>query len=388
MGNTTWIATCAFGLEALVARELKQLGYADLHVANGKVTFLADDEAIARCNIQLRCAERVLLQMGQFRATTFDQLFEQTRSLPWHDMIPEDACFPVEGKSIKSQLYSVSDCQAIVKKAIVEKMKQRYRRSWFDETGPRYTIEVALLDDIATLTIDTSGRGLHKRGYRKDQTAAPLKETLAAAMVLLSRWKPDRPFIDPFCGSGTIPIEAAMIGSNTAPGLGRSFAAEAWSKYSAKLWQMARQEAYDQVRMQEKTGILGCDIDPAALRIAQMNASLAGVKGKISFERKDALQLSSRYQYGYLICNPPYGERLATTKEVEALYRQMGQAFTRLDTWSLYILTSHPGLEKFMGRKADKRRKLFNGRIPCTYYQFFGPRPSLLRGPFAPMEEQ
>lgn len=384
MNHLELIATSAFGLESVVANELKKLGYENLFVENGKVTFRADPDAIARCNLWLRSADRLLIKIGEFKAVTFTELFEQTRALPWVDWLPENAEFPVEGKSIKSQLFSVSDCQAIVKKAIVEKMKEKYHRKWFDETGPRYKIEVALLSDIATLTIDTSGAGLHKRGYRKLSAEAPLKETLAAAMISLSRWKPDRAFIDPFCGSGTIPIEAALIGRNIAPGLGRDFAAEKWKNLDRNIWDKARIEAKDLIDNKQPLGIMGFDINSEVLELARYHAEKAGLKNLITFQRQAVKDLRSRYSYGYLICNPPYGERLSELKEVEKLYREMGEVFlNRLDTWSFYILTSHQHFEKVFGRKAAKRRKLYNGRIQCTFYQYFGPRPENLRGPFS-----
>ncbi len=382
MSQIELIATAAFGLEAIVAHELRQLGYQELQVENGRVTFSADIAAIARCNLWLRTADRLLLKVGEFEARSFEQLFEETKALNWNDWIPENAKFPVEGKSIKSKLFSVPDCQAIVKKAIVEKMKEKHKTKWFEETGPRYRVEVALLADKATLTIDTSGAGLHKRGYRKLSGEAPLKETLAAALINISRWKPDRAFIDPFCGSGTIPIEAALIGRNIAPGLGRDFVAESWPQMPRALWQRCREEARDSIRHDQPLGIRGGDLDNNAIKLAHYHAQEAGLKNLISFQQQDAQELNSRYKYGYLITNPPYGERLSEKEEVESLYRNIGQVFQRLDTWSFYILTSRPALEKLIKRKSNKRRKVYNGRIQCTYYQFFGPRPDNLEGPF------
>lgn len=383
MSNLELIATSAFGLESIVAGELKNLGYTDLKVENGKVSFPADITAVPHCNLWLRSADRLLIKVGEFEARSFTELFERTRSLPWADWIPEKAEFPVEGKSINSRLFSVSDCQAIVKKAIVEKMKVTYPCQWFEETGPRHLIQVALLKDIATLTIDTSGIGLHKRGYRQLAAVAPLKETLAAAMIIISRWKPDRAFIDPFCGSGTIPIEAALIGRNIAPGLNRDFAAEKWPLLSRKIWQSAREQARDLIDYAQPLGIMGFDIDSQVLNLARFHASQVGLKGAISFQQQPVSSLKSKYHYGYLICNPPYGERLADKKQVESLYRQMGEAFHRLDTWSYYVLTSHPNFEGLFKRQANKKRKLYNGRIQCNYHQFFGPKPDLLAGPFA-----
>lgn len=324
--------------------------------------------------------------MGEFEALSFEELFENTKSLPWDEWLPLDANFPVEGKSIKSKLFSVSDCQAIVKKAIVEKMKSKYKVKWFEETGARYRIEVALLNDRATLTIDTSGAGLHKRGYRKLSSEAPLKETLAAALVNISRWKPDRALIDPFCGSGTIPIEAALIGRNIAPGLTRDFAAQNWLNINKKLWEKTKEEAYDLIDHQQPLGIWGYDINPEVISLSRYHAKQAGVDKLISFQTRSVSELSSKYKYGYLICNPPYGERLSEQKEVESLYREMYEVFSRLDTWSYYIISSHPQFEKVFNRKSDKRRKLYNGRIQCTYHQYFGPKPQELKGPFGKSE--
>ena len=369
------IATAGFGLEAVVAREVKRLGYDDLTVENGGVTIRADLEAIPRLNLWLRCADRILVKMGEFPARSFEELFQNTRALPWADLIPEDGNFPVEGKSIKSQLFSVSDCQAIVKKAVVEKMKERYRLQWFPETGARYTIEVALLKDIATLTVDTSGAGLHKRGYRRLSAPAPLKETLAAALIDLSYWDNDRLLLDPFCGSGTIPIEAALIGLNIAPGSNREFAAEKWPLIPKKYWQLARSEARDRIKREKKLSIRGTDIDKDVLSLARYHARQAGVEEHIHFQAMPVSAVSSHDKYGCIICNPPYGERLEDKAAVEELYRQMGGVFRVLDSWSVYVLTAHQRFESLYGRTADRRRKLYNGRIQCCYYQFYGPRP-------------
>jgi len=383
MHKVDLIATAAFGLESIVANELKKLGYENQKVENGRVSFTADSDAIARCNLWLRCADRLQLKVGEFEARSFEELFEQTKALPWSDWLPENAEFPVEGKSIQSQLFSVPDCQAIVKKAIVEKMKIRYPRKWFEENGPKYRIQVALLKDRVTLTIDTSGAGLHKRGYRKLSSEAPLKETLAAALVSISRWKADRAFIDPCCGSGTIPIEAALMGRNIAPGLGRDFVAENWSQIPANLWRQAREEARDSILHQQPLGIMGFDVDSSVLDLARYHAKQAGLQDLVSFQQQDVRQLASKYNYGYLITNPPYGERLSEINEVEVLYRDMGKVFRKLDTWSFYIISSHPRFEELFQRKADKKRKLYNGRIQCNYFQFFGPKPEQMQGPFA-----
>ncbi|MGI6358570.1 MAG: THUMP domain-containing class I SAM-dependent RNA methyltransferase [Bacillota bacterium] len=375
MSRVRLVATAAFALESVVARELRELGYTDLEVENNQVTFWADQEAIARCNLWLRVADRVRLLLGRFTADTFDQLFEQTKALPWADWLPKDACFPVQGKSVRSQLSSVPDCQAVVKKAIVESLKQRYRQDWFPEDGPLYPIEVSILKDTVSLTIDTSGTALHKRGYRTLISEAPLKETLAAALIKLSFWSPARPFIDPFCGSGTLPIEAALIGLNRAPGRMRSFAAEQWPALPKQIWKNARAEAEALERRDQNLSIIGTDIDADVLKAARRNASAAGVERHIHWQQMEMSELRSSRKYGVIICNPPYGERLSDRDAVEQLYRQMGQTFGRLETWSCYILTAHPGFERFFGRRADRRRKLYNGDISCQYYQYYGPRP-------------
>jgi putative N6-adenine-specific DNA methylase len=369
------IATAVFGVEAVVGRELKKLGYEDQAVENGKVTFSGDESAICRTNLWLRSAERVLVKVGEFKALSFEELFEGTKALPWEDWIPEDAEFPVEGKSIDSKLFSVSDCQAIVKKAVVEKLKQKYKTEWFQETGPRYVIQVALLKDMAILTIDTSGAGLHKRGYRKLVSSAPLKETLASALLLISHWNRERVLVDPFCGSGTIPIEAALIGHNIAPGLNREFAAEHWPNLQADDWKKAREEAQDLVKRDMELRIHGSDIDEEVMSLARYHSRQAGVESSIHLQRMPMAELRSRYKYGIIICNPPYGERLSEKEEVEKLYREMGKTFSKLDAWSYYVITSHPEFEKFFGKKADKKGKLYNGRIQCNYYQYFGPPP-------------
>ncbi len=379
MSKIQLIATASFGIEAIVGRELNWLGYTDQFVENGRVTFAADESAICRTNLWLRSAERVLVKMGEFKALTFDALFEGTKALPWDEWLPANAQFPVDGRSVDSKLSSVPDCQAIVKKAIVEKLKLRYKKQWFEEDGPIYRIEVGLLKDIATLTIDTTGVGLHKRGYRTLNTGAPLKETLAASMLLISRWKPDRVLIDPFCGSGTIPIEAALIALNIAPGAKRSFSAEGWSQIPQQLWTQAREEAADKVRKMPEIRIHGSDIDDDAIGIARYHAQQAGVASDIHLQRMDVADISSRYKYGFIICNPPYGERLGEMPEVEKLYRNMGKIFKRFDTWSFYVMTSHPNFENLLGKKANKKRKLYNGRIQCNYYQFYGPQPPRIR---------
>lgn len=369
------IATATFGLEAIVAREVKDLGYGEALTENARVTFSADVGAIPRCNLWLRSADRVLVKVGEFEALTYDQLFEGTKALPWDEWLAADACFPVEGKSVRSKLFSVPDCQSIVKKAIVEKLKQRYHQEWFEETGPTYKIEIALLKDRATLTIDTSGPGLHKRGYRKLSAPALLKETLAAAMVGLSYWNPDRLLIDPFCGSGTIPIEAALRGLNIAPGLRREFSAAKWPQVAGALWCTARQEAQDLIKRDLQLKIMGTDIDEEVLSIARYHLKLAELEGQVHFQQASLDQLRNSHKYGCVICNPPYGERMGEAQEVERLYREMRRVFEPLDTWSFYILTACADFERIYGKKADRRRKLYNGRLECQYFQYYGPRP-------------
>ena len=369
------IATCSFGLEALVAKELKDLGYKQQTVENGKVTFNADLSAICRSNLWLRTADRVRLKVGEFKTTTFDDLFEQTKALPWPEILPLDATFPVDGKSVQSTLFSISDSQAIVKKAVVESMKNRYKTSWFKEDGPLYRIEISILRDIATLTIDTSGAGLHKRGYRETGSGAPLRETLAAALVLIARWQPDVTLIDPFCGSGTIPIEAALIGQNIAPGMNRNFAAEEWPTVPKTLWHEARRETHDLLNNNKALDLSGTDINPAAIKNARVNAAEAGVEDLIHFQVRPFSELSSKKKFGKVICNPPYGERLGNQSEVENLYQEMGRIYKVFDSWSWYTLTAHENFERLFGRRASKRRKLYNGNIKVHYYQYFGPQP-------------
>jgi putative N6-adenine-specific DNA methylase len=369
------IATSTFGLESVVKRELINLGYTDIKVENGKVTFVGDVSDIAKANIWLRTADRVLLKMGEFKALSFEELFEKTKALPWEEWITEDGEFTVVGKSVKSKLYSISDCQAIVKKAVVEKLKTKYNTEWFKETGPKFTIQVALLNDIATLTIDTSGEGLHKRGYRNKALEAPIKETLASALVQLSYWNPERLLLDPFCGSGTIAIEAAMIGKNIAPGLQRNFASEEWPRIGKDIWKKVRTEALKAIKQDLELKILASDIDSDAIEVAKENAFNAGVDDCIEFSVKDATSIKIKEQYGVIVTNPPYGERLGEKKEIQDLYRNMSKVFKKLDTWSIYVLTSYERFEKVFGRKADKKRKLYNGKIKVDYYQFYGPRP-------------
>jgi putative N6-adenine-specific DNA methylase len=375
MSKIEFIASTLFGVEAITAREVKELGYKDITVENGKVTFVGDEMALCRSNLWIRTAERIYVKIGEFTATTFEELFEGTKALPWEDWIPEDGRFPVEGYSIKSKLFSVSDCQAIVKKAVAERLKKKYKKEWFEENGATYKIKFSLMKDKVTLMIDTSGEGLHKRGYRVISNEAPLRETLAAAMIMLSFWKPHRPLIDPFCGSGTIPIEAAMIGINLAPGLKRQFVSEKWWRISNKLWKEAREEAIGAIKKDITLNIKGYDIDENAVKLSKDNARKASVEKYITFENAPLKDLKTDDKYGVIICNPPYGERMGELKEVEKLYKEMGKVFKKLDTWSFYILTSHERFEKLFGREASKKRKLYNGMLKTYYYQYYGPKP-------------
>jgi putative N6-adenine-specific DNA methylase len=375
MGTYHFIATAAFGLEAVVARELHQLGYTETKSHNGYVEFIGDEQAMARANLWLRTADRVHLLMGEFHADTFDALFEGTKALPWEEILPENACFPVEGRSVKSILSSVPACQSIVKKAIVEKLKQSYPRETFKETGALYRVEVAIHDDRALLTIDTSGPALHKRGYRPISAMAPIKETLAAALVLLSRWGAHRPFVDPLCGSGTIAIEAGMIALSMAPGLQRTFASEEWSLLSPRQWHDLREEAEMKIDLDIQPNIVASDVDDNVLRLAEQNIGVMGLNDIIRVVKQDVRDFRPQDAYGCIVTNPPYGERLMDTYSVESLYRTMGRSFGKADTWSSFVITSHPGFESLFGRKADKRRKLYNGRIQTNLYQYLGPLP-------------
>lgn len=375
MQQVKLLATAAMGLESVVAQEVKNLGYTDLTVENGKVIFDADISAIPRCNLWLRTADRVKVIVGEFYAKTFDQLFEGAKALDWDAYISEDGQFPVIGKSVKSTLYSVPDCQRIVKKAVAEKLKQRHGVALnMPETGALHRIEVAILKDKVTLTLDTSGNGLHKRGYRVGQGEAPLKETLAAALVQLTNWRPEYPLVDLFCGSGTILIEAALIGQNIAPGFNREFASEGWHFIPQKLWDEAFEEAERLANYDQPLNITGSDLDPKMIEIAKANAIEAGLADLITFKQMQAVDFYPREDNGYLISNPPYGERLNDEEEVKQMYRDLGVAMAKNRSWSSYVLTSHEQFEQLFGRKATKKRKLFNGFIKVDYYQFFGKR--------------
>ena len=375
MKEYTLIATTTFGLEAVCKRELIALGFEVLKTENGKVTFKSDARGIAKANLWLRTADRVLIVMGEFKALTFDQLFDQTKALPWQSIIPKNGKFVVNGKSVKSKLFSISDSQRIVKKAIVENLKSAYKVDWLEETGADYTVQVSLLKDVATITIDTSGVALHKRGYRIKSVEAPLKETLAAALILLSYWNKDRVLYDMFCGSGTIPIEAAMIGRNIAPGLARDFASKEWEIIPKEVWKQVQKEAYQAIDYSSDITIYASDINERNLHIAKGNAIEAGVDDCIEFEVNDFADVEVKDDYGILISNPPYGERLSEQDKVKRLYRKLGKKLIPLKTWSTYYLTSYKEFEQAFGKQSDRKRKLYNGRIETWYYQYYGPRP-------------
>ena len=366
------VATSAMGLESIVAEEVQNLGY-ETRVDNGKVYFEGDETAIARCNLWLRVADRVKIVVAQFPATTFDQLFESTKKIEWERYLPVDASFPVSGKSVKSKLFSVPDCQAIVKKAIVERMKFHYKRLGFlDESGATFKIEVSILKDLATITIDTSGAGLHKRGYRTSQGEAPLKETLAAALVKISKWSPNRPFVDLFCGSGTIPLEAAMIGQNIAPGYNREFISEEWNWFKSKIWDEARDEADSLANYDQELMIYGSDIDHRMISIAESNAIEAGFGDLIQFKQMQATDFTTKLTDGVIISNPPYGERIGEKETIEQVIKNLGLVMKNYPTWSVYMLSSMENFEELYGKKATKKRKLFNGFIRTDLYQFWG----------------
>ena len=375
MARYNMIATAAFGIEAVVGQELKELGFEDVVIENGRCLFTTDEEGICKANLWLRSAERVFLEVGRFKAYSFAELFDKVEELPWERYIPEDGRFPVNAKSVKSKIFSLSDIQSISKKAIVKRLGSVYNISWFEEKGPEFPVHIAFLKDEVTVSIDTSGTGLHKRGYRAVGNEAPLKETLAAALVKISRWKPFIPLIDPMCGSGTILIEAAMIARNIAPGLNRKFVSEQWPMIDTETWKKIRQEAYQAIDLDTPLHIQGFDINQRSVKIAMENAEKAGLEEDIHFQVRDTKDLSSPKQYGYIITNPPYGERLSDQRQVELVYKMMGQSFGRLDTWSKYILTSHENFEQCYGSKSTKNRKLYNGRIKTYFYQYFGPRP-------------
>lgn len=377
MADYELIAPCHFGMEAVLKREIQKLGYDILKVEDGKVTFAGDEAAIVRANIFLRTTERILIKIGSFKATTFDELFEGTKALSWEHFIPEDGKFWVaKATSIKSKLFSPSDIQSIMKKAMVDRLKKKYNVNWFPEDGASFPLRVTIMKDVVTVGLDTSGDSLHKRGYRQATVKAPITETLAAALIMLTPWKWDRILVDPFCGSGTFPIEAAMIGANIAPGMNRSFSAEDWTHLiPKKAWYDAANEAEDQIRRDIEMDIQGYDIDPGAIKAAMENARLAEVDHLIHFQQRPVSQLSHRKKYGFVITNPPYGKRLEEEEDMPALYREIGEAFSHLDSWSFYLITAFDQAERYLGRKADKNRKIYNGMMKTYFYQYMGPKP-------------
>lgn len=371
------VAPCHFGMEAVLKREIYDLGYEITKVEDGRVIFEGDEEAICRSNIFLRTAERVMVQIGRFHATTFDELYENMKALPWEKWIPQDGKFWVKkASSVKSKLFSASDIQSICKKAMVDRLKMTYHTDWFEEDGASFPVRVFLLKDEVTVALDTTGEPLHKRGYRTWTSKAPISETLAAALIMLTPWRADRILVDPFCGSGTFLIEAAMMAANMAPGMNRSFTAEAWTHVIPKqLWYDTVEEAQEMVDLDVETDLQGYDLDPDMIKIARANAKQAGVEKLIHFQQRDVTDLKHSKKYGFIITNPPYGERLEEKKDLPALYTTIGEVYRNLDAWSLYMITSYEEAERYIGRKADKNRKLYNGMIRTYFYQFMGPKP-------------
>ena len=371
------IAPCHFGMEAVLKREVLDLGYEISTVEDGRVCFWGDAQAICDANVFLRTAERILLKVGSFKAETFDELFEKTRVLPWENYIPKNGKFWVtKAASVKSKLFSPSDIQSIMKKAMVERLRRIYGIEWFQEDGPAYPIRVFLMKDIVTIGIDTSGVSLHKRGYRQMTVKAPITETLASALIMLTPWHKDRILVDPFCGSGTFPIEAAMMAANIAPGMNRSFTAEKWTNFvGRKYWYGAIDEANDLVDDQIETDIQGYDIDGDIIKAARQNAREAGVDHLIHFQQRALQDLSHRKKYGFIITNPPYGQRLDSPEEMPELYRDIGTAYENLDSWSMYLITAYEDAQRYIGKKADKNRKIYNGMMRTYFYQYLGPKP-------------
>lgn len=371
------IALCHFGLEAVLKREIVDLGYEISAVEDGRVTFYGDEDAICRANIFLRTAERILVKVGSFRAVTFEELFEKTRALPWEEFIPKNSKFWVaKAASVKSKLFSPSDIQSIMKKAMVRRLSEKYKIEWFPEDGAAYPVRVFLMKDVVTVGIDTSGVSLHKRGYREVSGKAPITETLAAALIMLTPWKKDRVLVDPFCGSGTFPIEAAMMAANIAPGMNRTFTAEEWiNVIPKKLWYDVADEANDLIRDNIEVDIQGYDLDGSVIKVARRNAREAGVDHLIHFQERNVKDLSHPKKYGFIITNPPYGERLEDKKDLPELYHAFGRSFAALDSWSAYMITSYEEAERYFGRKADKNRKIYNGMLKTYFYQFLGPKP-------------
>ncbi len=377
MNEVELIAPCHFGLEAVLKKEILDLGYEIISVEDGRITFKGDETAIPRANIFIRTAERILLKMGSFKASDFDELFEGTKAIPWEEYLPRNAKFWVtKATTNKSALFSGSAIQSIVKKAIVERMKQTYRVNRFEEDGDEYPIRVFIFKDMVSIGLDTSGTSLHKRGYRQLVGKAPISETLASALLMLTPWKSDRVLVDPFCGSGTFPIEAAMIGANIAPGMNREFNADSWEKIvSKKIWYNAYDEAHDLIRRDVEMNIQGYDLDPDIVKCAMANAKEAGVDKYIHFQARDVKDLKNPKHYGFIITNPPYGERLEEKAALPELYKTIGESFAGLSDWSMYLITSYEDAEKYIGRKADKNRKIYNGMIKSYFYQFMGPKP-------------
>lgn len=371
------IAPCHFGLEAVLKKEITDLGYDISKVEDGRVTFAGDEDAVCRANIFLRTAERILIKIGCFHAETFDELFEGTKALPWEEYIPSDGKFWVtKAASVKSKLFSPSDIQSIMKKAMVKRLGEAYGISWFKEDGESFPVRVFLYKDEVTVGLDTTGESLHKRGYRKLTAKAPIAENLAAALIMLTPWKRDRILVDPFCGSGTFPIEAAMIAANIAPGMNRNFRAFDWKHLiPPKMWYDCMDEAAEEVDMNIETDIQGYDIDPEMVKIARTNARLAGVEELIHFQTRPLDQLSHSKKYGFLITNPPYGERLEEKKSLPALYQTLGERYRSLDSWSMYLITSYEHAQRDIGKNADKNRKLYNGMLKTYFYQYLGPKP-------------
>lgn len=377
METMSLIAPCHFGVEAVLKKEIYDLGYEIESVEDGKVTFIGDAEAVCRANVFLRTAGRILIRVGKFKAETFEELFQGTKAIPWEEYIPADGKFWVaKATSIKSKLFSSSDIQSIMKKAMVERMKQKYHKEWFEEDGSSYPVRVFIYKDEVVVGLDTTGESLHKRGYRKLSSKAPIAENLAAALISLTPWHKDRILVDPFCGSGTIPIEAAMMACNMAPGMNREFTANTWENMiSKKLWYEAVDEANDMIHLNVDTDIQAYDIDGKIVRAARENARMAGVEQFIHFQERPVAELNHPKKYGFIITNPPYGERLEDKSTLPPIYKEIGAAMKRLDSWSVYLITSYEETEKYIGRKADKNRKIYNGMMKTYYYQFLGPKP-------------
>lgn len=377
MDHFEYMAPCHFGMESVLKKELTNLGYEIKKVQDGKVSFLGDAAACARANMFLRTTERVLIKLAEFHAESFEELFERTKAIPWEQFIPVDGKFWVaKANTINSKLHSAPDIQSIMKKAIVERLKQKYKKEWFDENGSSYPIRVTIIKDEVTVCLDTSGESLHKRGYRKLTSQAPITETLAAALIMLTPWNKDRILIDPFCGSGTIPIEAAMIGTNIAPGIKRNFLAESWRNlFNDNMWKMARDEANDLIKKDIEMSIQGFDKDGEIIKVARINAKNAGVDKFIHFQQRELAELTSNKKYGFIITNPPYGERLEEKSKLPELYKEIGRVFGKLDTWSYFIITAYEDAQKYIGRVADKNRKVYNGMMKTYFYQYMGPKP-------------